>query len=633
MDWALWAVRINCVGLVFIPATFLSFAFAFVGKRLKTSILFFLFSLSFIFLVFSLTTKLFFTDIVYRFWGYYPIGGPINALFAIYLIICVVYGTSLLYISLKRSKGIKRIQSVYVFFGFLIAFGGGFVNLLPVSGLNVYPIGNVINIFYTAIITYAIVKHRLMDIGVIIKKSIVYSGLLGTVLGIYVLLTFLFGQLLQIFIGFDHSLAIFFTALLIVLGYKPLEKLIENTTDKIFFKRKYDYRKSLKELSREISTVIDLQQLFKLIVVGIAKTVRVDKVSMLIRKDPYIWSGLIGKFGTEEEQITPFNMEMDGAFVSYLSKQTELIITEEIVDEDIKSALNKFEASVCVPMLSKKGLLGIINIGDKLSQEPYTLEDLELFITLANQASIALENAKLIQREKEMIHKLEQAERLSSLGRFAAGIAHEIKNPLVSIKTFFQIFSDKEETEEDKQELAELAAQEIIHIEGLLENLLNFAKPSTPEFSFEDINEILKETILLIKQELVLKGAKLIISKETEHIPKIMVDRKQIKQVFLNLIYNSLQAMPDGGEIHITSFYDPAEKELIMRFTDSGYGIAPQEIKKLFDPFYTTKPGGTGMGLAVSYNIIKRHEGEITVKSTPGMGTTFEIRLPVSIKE
>ena len=319
INWAILGIKINSAGLVFIPATFLSFVFAFVGKKIKIFMLLFLFSLSTVFLLFSLTTKLFFSDIIYRFWGYYPIGGPINMVFAVYLIICVVYGSGLLYKYLKGSKGIKHTQATYIFFGFLIAFGGGFINLLPVSGVNIYPVGNVINIFYTAIITYAIVKHRLMDIEIVVKKSIVYSLIASSVGGTYVLLSFIFGQVLQDYIGYSNFLAIILTSLIVTLGYKPLETFIENTTDRIFFRSSYDYRKGLKELSKEIATVIDLHQLLELIVMGIAKMVKVDKVSMLIRQAPDKWDGLMCKHIKNKSQIKTISLQIDGVFTNFLS--------------------------------------------------------------------------------------------------------------------------------------------------------------------------------------------------------------------------------------------------------------------------------------------------------------------------
>jgi signal transduction histidine kinase len=630
-DWAIWAVKINSIGLVFIPATFLSFVFTFIKKKVKISFLVFLYSLSTLFLLSSLFSKLFFSEIVYRFWGYYPIGGPINHIFAAYLVICVIYGTFLLYWSLKKSRGQKRTQLTYVLTGFLLGFGGGFINLLPVSGMNIYPTGNVINIFYTLIIAYSIVKHRLMDIELIVKKSILYSLLIGAVGGTYVLITFLFGHVLQEFIGYGNTLAIIFTAFLIVLGYKPLEGLIEKMTDRIFFKGKYNYRRALKELSKEIASVIDLKQLLTLIVVGIAKIIKADKVSMLIREEPDNWYGLMGKYGNKTHQISSVSMKIDGIFTNYLTIHGELIITDEIINDDIKNALNKFETAICVPIIGKSGLIGIINIGDKLSEDAYTQEDLELFATIANQAAVALENAKLIKNEKDMLTKLEQSERLASLGRFAAGIVHEIKNPLVSIKTFLQVFGDQDEDQEDKQELAELATQEIVQIEGLLNNLLNFAKPSPPDFAFENIMKLLKETIQLIKPEFNLKKIKLQIINDTQSIPKVMIDKYQIKQVFINLIFNAMQAMPEGGSLVIRITHDRENNRLIIRFTDNGYGVSEKELNKLFDPFYTTKPGGTGMGLAVSYNIIKKHEGEIRVTSEPGKETTFKVILPISI--
>jgi signal transduction histidine kinase len=328
--------------------------------------------------------------------------------------------------------------------------------------------------------------------------------------------------------------------------------------------------------------------------------------------------------------LSEIKIKFDEAFNEYLIMNNELIIVDEITDEKIKDYFKRLKISICFPLIGKEGLIGMVNIGDKLSEEPYTNEDLRILSPLANQASIALENAKLIQREGEMKRKLQQAEKLASLGRFAAGLVHEIKNPLVSVKAFFQLFGDKDESEEDKVELSELASQEIIRIEGLLDNLLNFAKPSSPDFSYEDLYEVLSETVQLVKPEMSARKVALIVEKDRETLPKVKLDRKQIKQVFLNLIYNSLDAMLGGGELRIKISLDSIGKRLIAEVKDNGCGIEEKDIDKLFDPFYSTKADGTGLGLAISYNIIKNHNGDIDVQSEPGFGSTFKISLPVS---
>lgn len=628
---ALFWVKFLVVGLVFIPPTFYHFVLAFTeDKNIARRILCFSgYVFAGFFLVFNRGTY-FAIGMQRSYFGYHPIVGIASHLFNLMFGFFVIYSFYVLFSAYKQSSGLRRRQIKYVFWAAAIGFGGGLTNMLALYGIDIYPISNLCIIFFSVIIAYAILRYHLMDIEVVIKKSIVYSILVGATMGSYVLLTLLFGQFLHDLTHNSTLAIIFMMSILIITGYKPLEMFIENTTDKIFFKAKYDYHKALKDLSREICSVIDMKQLFNLIVMSVAKTVRINRVSMLTREDNVYWFGAKYEYGGTEGTLSEIKIKSDEAFNEYLIMNNELIIVDEITDEKIKDNFKRLKISICFPLIGKEGLIGMVNIGDKLSEDQYANEDLRVLSTLANQASIALENAKLIQREGEMKRKLQQAEKLASLGRFAAGMVHEIKNPLVSVKAFFQLFGDENESEEDKRELSELASQEIIRIEGLLDNLLNFAKPSSPEFSREDLYDVLIETVQLVKPEVSARKVTIITEKDREELPKIRLDRKQIKQVFLNLIYNSLDAMPEGGELRIKISLDSIGKKLIAEIKDNGCGIEEKDIDKLFDPFYSTKAEGTGLGLAISYNIIKNHNGDIDVQSEPGLGSTFKISLPVS---
>jgi signal transduction histidine kinase len=350
----------------------------------------------------------------------------------------------------------------------------------------------------------------------------------------------------------------------------------------------------------------------------------------LLKEDDGYWIGLKNEYITNSFHISEVKTKCCEPLNNYLMQHGELILADEIDDREVKRNLEELGAVICIPLIGKEGLIGMLNIGNKLSEDPYSVEDLELLSTLVNQATIAIENAKLVDKEKDMMQRLDQSKRLASLGGFASRLIHEIRNPLVSIKAFFQVFSDKNENEDDKRELSELASQEMLRIEGLLDNLLNFARPPKPKFLHEDINEILDETIQQLKPEMALRQIGLYVERKEKDIPKIMLDRKQIKQVFLNIIYNAMQAMKEkGGKLVITIDGNTSENKLVVKFQDNGCGIHPQDINKLFDPFYSTKSGGTGLGLAVSYNIINSHKGNINVASEPGKGTIIEISLPI----
>jgi signal transduction histidine kinase len=272
-----------------------------------------------------------------------------------------------------------------------------------------------------------------------------------------------------------------------------------------------------------------------------------------------------------------------------------------------------------VPVLRKNELFCMFGLFEKMSGGIYSLRDQELLSIMANQISFAMENIKLK-------GQLDRAERLAALGKLASGLAHEIRNPITSIKAFFQILNSDED-EADKREIAELASQEIVRIEGLLDNLLSFARPRQPELLHADVRDILDNTLAIIKPEIT-SGNIRIIKNYCDPAPMIYADEKQLKQVFMNLIFNALQAMPDGGELKVDMSHDQEKNSIMIRFMDSGCGIERKHLPKLFDPFFTTKAQGTGLGLNISQRIVEGHNGSIIIESEKGKGTQAHVILP-----
>jgi PAS domain S-box-containing protein len=238
-----------------------------------------------------------------------------------------------------------------------------------------------------------------------------------------------------------------------------------------------------------------------------------------------------------------------------------------------------------------------------------------------------------ITEQKRMEEQLLQASKLASLGKLTAGISHEIGNPLASISSLVQeLMSINMDSKEDRvftEEALKTINGHIGRIANIVRSLGDFARVSTTEKTVSNLVEILDRTINLVKYDKRFKNIQLV--KEIEdNIPEFRVNQDKIQQVFLNLIINALDAMPDGGMLRVAMKRLDSQVEII--FNDSGVGIEPDVIDKIFDPFFTTKsPGrGTGLGLSICYGIIREHNGTITVKSKKGEGTTFTIRLPFS---
>ncbi|RJP23860.1 MAG: sensor histidine kinase [Candidatus Abyssobacteria bacterium SURF_5] len=223
--------------------------------------------------------------------------------------------------------------------------------------------------------------------------------------------------------------------------------------------------------------------------------------------------------------------------------------------------------------------------------------------------------------------QLMQSERMAATGELAAQIAHEINNPLGIIKNYVGIAKLLMPEEDPNRENMKIVDQEINRIAGIVRRLLRFAKPGAEDIQSVQINQVLEELLALLRGQLFRRKIE-VTSELAENLPEVNVSTDQIRQVFLNLIKNAEDAMPEGGKMTVRTRYRKGRVEIDV--ADDGCGIPPENIKNIFEPFFTTKGvKGTGLGLSVSYGIIKNYNGEISVDSEPGRGTTFTIQLPV----
>src|SRR5258706_4055377 len=244
---------------------------------------------------------------------------------------------------------------------------------------------------------------------------------------------------------------------------------------------------------------------------------------------------------------------------------------------------------------------------------------------------------RLMQRERELKQSqdtLRRADRLSSLGLLTAGLAHEIRNPLVAIRTFTQLLPERYEDPEFRDGFQSLALKEVDRICGLINDLLSFARPSKPNVAPESVNDVVDNIARILETQAKEKGVA-IERQLGENLPKAWIDREQMKQVFMNLILNAIQAMNGTGSITLMSRSvmkngtQPAGEFVQVEVKDSGVGIPQENLQHIFDPFFTSKDEGSGLGLAVSHQIVQEHGGFVTVESTVGSGTSFFVHVPV----
>ncbi|HBZ00940.1 MAG TPA: hypothetical protein DEO84_06415 [candidate division Zixibacteria bacterium] len=312
---------------------------------------------------------------------------------------------------------------------------------------------------------------------------------------------------------------------------------------------------------------------------------------------------------------------------------------KDVVQPDTEdySKLKAVEAELIVPLISKGNLLGILFLPRKLSGQPYQENDLEFVSILLNQLSVAIVNAHLYQSEKEALLELRSAqkrliesERLAALGRLAASIAHEVNNPLGIIKNYLTIISKSPGTSNDIKKNVTIVHEEVDRIARIVRQLLDFYRPTLEQQVELNVTEVVDSTLDLTSQKLQSMGIEISRIYETEDI-KINGSPTKLKQVFLNLILNARDVMPRGGKLTVSACRRNGFAEI--EFIDSGTGISPDELPRIFEPFYTTKKeSGTGLGLAVCHGIISSHNGTISASNNASGGAIFTIKLPLLFK-
>lgn len=239
---------------------------------------------------------------------------------------------------------------------------------------------------------------------------------------------------------------------------------------------------------------------------------------------------------------------------------------------------------------------------------------------------------KVEERTKELTEmqaKLLQSEKLASLGKLAAGVAHEINNPLGAILIYSHLLLEETPKNTPNYENLKKIVKETSRCKDIVKGLLEFARPKEPEMVLTDINETVDRALAILEKQVLFQN--ITIKKEYGQVPRIIADPSQLQQVFMNIIINAAEAMSGQGTLTIKTSLDPGQEKIKIAFTDTGHGIRPEDMSRLFEPFFTTKEvgKGTGLGLAISYSIIQKHEGTIEVESQVDKGSTFTIILPL----
>ena len=404
-------------------------------------------------------------------------------------------------------------------------------------------------------------------------------------------------------------------------------------------------------VGKSVTSLLDLEKVLNRIVEAAVFVTGAEEGSLMLVDEDTGELYLRAARNLGEKFARGFRLKVEHSISGQVVKTGKPVLESTEDEETLKVKTGYLVKSlVNVPLKAKEEVIGVLAVNNKVASNPFTDNDVHLLSALADYATIAIVNAQLYEETKRWSEELErkveertqelratqeqllQSEKLASIGQLAAGVAHEINNPMGVILGFAQgILKTLPEDNPLKKPLTTME-KESLRCKRIVQNLLDFARHSEPTLQPTNINELIDASCDLVEHQNSLQNVQLV-KGHNPALPSIMADPNQLQQVFINVMLNSYQAMPDGGTLHLTTRTVGSELQVV--FADTGTGIPPENVQNVFDPFFTTKEvgEGTGLGLSVSYGIIKAHGGDIEVESQVGKGTTFVIKLPLDKSE
>jgi signal transduction histidine kinase len=575
-------------------------------------------------------------------WGYVPVAGPVYAAFVVYFQSYLILGLARLLRDTRRNaSSFTRNRARLVVFGGAISVLGGVVDFVRfMFGLEaLYPVGIPCNSLFAAALGVAIVRFRLFDIGILAKRVVLY-GLTAAAFAPVVFFTVTAIDTLPITAQFT----IVFGAFVITF---PLLAKLQRACDGFIMRRQHGVRDALLSLSKEMASLLDVHRLGDTLTRALVANIPVSHATL------HLYDAATGASMPMSQAVSPDTdgsapeMDLEPVVALWLRVTCKTLVVDQIsfqsiVDRRLRAALAELETAgvaLMVPLLLDGELAAVLMLGEKVSREVFTSSEIELIEMLMAHTAIALKNSRLYQSVHEQMAELQrtqqqlvQSAKLAAIGELAAGVAHEINNPLTVVLGYAELLlRDVPEGSRDHGRLSKIR-NETTRASRIMQDLLSFARRREPKREALDVHDVLRRVMELLNAKLTTARVEPELIFDPD-VPAIIGDADQLAQVFLNLVGNAADAMPDGGVVTVetmTMTWD-GQPCVAIRVKDRGVGMTPEQLEKIFEPFYTTKPEGqgTGLGLPISLGIVRKHGGSLTVESEPRKGTSMIVTLPV----
>ncbi len=615
--------------------------------------------------VVGLTTLVLIPVVFSPLWSAPWFGGFLLAYVYSGLLVCV----ALVWLRLGSSRGpVESGRLKFLALGGMAAVGLSLPAYVPEWGEVVWAssylpaAGNAVLVIFMYFLSQILLQYRLLDLSELVGKLSVLAVLVLLLAGIWGVLAIWTPETGGLF--FFHTII---AAFVILILFEPLRGAVEGTVNRLLFRDRFRFVHQLGLLRREITTVVELEELAAALLRRLEETRRVTHAALYALEDDGLHLRLVGSLGEPPERL---EVARHRRFLEALRRERVLVLAEvedalaEVDEEDeeeraaaarlkeLLAGLRAVQAGVCLGLLSEDRVLGLLSVNDARMREPFAPEDVRALEQIASQAAIGLENSRLVRG-------LRERDRLAALGEMAAGLAHEIRNPLGAIKGAAQYLalvqpelpphSGHDEDEEPPEAFLSIIIDETNRLNNVVSQFLDYARPQQGELVACEVGAVIARTLPLAAQEAEAWGVRVVYAGEEGGRLVVQGSPERLRQVLLNLILNAIQAAGHppgevregrerGGEVavraHLTrrvaSAAGARPRELVeIAVVDNGRGIPPEHLPNLFIPFFTTRSQGTGLGLAVSQRLVEQMGGRVEVESTEGEGATFRVLLPV----
>ncbi len=562
---------------------------------------------------------------------------------SVWVLTALSFSVSLILSRMRTSESrIDRLRLLYLAVGAAatVLFSG--LDFLGRFDIAFPALGPIVSTLYLFFLSQTLLRLRLMDLHELLGKIASQAVLAAILAVVFVVLT--------AWVEGNRSLYLFNTlvaAFVMLILLEPLTNWVEERVVAVFFRQRFAFLESVRLLLRKTANVIDAPVLAASLLDGLNETRRVTHASIYLLAEDRPGFRLLDSRGPGPALF--IDQGTARALVSRTERAQLLETVERRINQlrsqplearksreelrrlnDVRTAMQQMKAGITVPLMGNDRVLGFLNLWDERVPEAFASDEIALVLELADRVATVIENSKLYD-------KMRERDRLAALGEMAAGLAHEIRNPLGAIKGAAQ-FLDPKHLPGEYGEFVEVIVEEVNRLNGVVSAFLDYSRPMKQNFGPTDVHEVVTRTLKLIVNDV----PKNVTIKEelSDALPRVDADAEQLKQVLINLVQNAVQAIGEkDGELTIRTskperfgdFRAPDQVEL--QVSDNGPGIPADQLLNIFVPFFTTKQKGTGLGLAICQRIVKNHGGTISVQSKVGEGSTFTIRLPALPQE